>query len=29
MIVLGVMLFVIGGLSYKEYFCFRIFGLNV
>ena len=24
----GAMLFVIGGLSYKEYFCFRIFGLN-
>ena len=28
MIVLGAMLLVIGGLSYKEYFCFRIFGLN-
>lgn len=24
----GAMLLVIGGLSYKEYFCFRIFGLN-
>ena len=24
----GAMLFVIGGLSYKEYFCFRVFGLN-
>ncbi|STY60387.1 Uncharacterized integral membrane protein [Mannheimia haemolytica] len=22
------MLLVIGGLSYKEYFCFRVFGLN-
>lgn len=28
MIALGAMLLVIGGLSYKEYFCFRIFGLN-
>lgn len=27
-IALGAMLLVIGGLSYKEYFCFRIFGLN-
>ncbi|VEI46843.1 Uncharacterized integral membrane protein [Actinobacillus equuli] len=25
---LGAMLFTIGGLSYKEYFCFRVFGLN-
>lgn len=25
---LGGMLLVIGGLSYKEYFCFRVFGLN-
>lgn len=24
----GAILLVIGGLSYKEYFCFRIFGLN-
>lgn len=24
----GAMLLVIGGLSYKEYFCFRVFGLN-
>ena len=24
----GAKLFVIGGLSYKEYFCFRVFGLN-
>lgn len=24
----GAMLLIIGGLSYKEYFCFRIFGLN-
>ena len=26
--IFGAMLFVIGGLSYKEYFCFRVFGLN-
>lgn len=25
---LGAMLLIIGGLSYKEYFCFRVFGLN-
>ena len=25
---LGAMLLVVGGLSYKEYFCFRVFGLN-
>ena len=25
----GAMLFVIGGLSYKEYFCFRVFALNL
>ncbi|WP_150540167.1 DUF2301 domain-containing membrane protein [Actinobacillus vicugnae] len=28
LIALGAMLFTIGGLSYKEYFCFRVFGLN-
>lgn len=28
LLALGVMLLVIGGLSYKEYFCFRVFGLN-
>ncbi len=28
MLALGAMLLVIGGLSYKEYFCFRVFGLN-
>ncbi|QLB44044.1 DUF2301 domain-containing membrane protein [Mannheimia pernigra] len=28
LLALGAMLLVIGGLSYKEYFCFRIFGLN-
>ncbi|WP_018651210.1 DUF2301 domain-containing membrane protein [Actinobacillus capsulatus] len=28
LIALGAMLFSIGGLSYKEYFCFRVFGLN-
>lgn len=28
LIALGAMLLVVGGLSYKEYFCFRIFGLN-
>lgn len=28
LLALGAMLFTIGGLSYKEYFCFRIFGLN-
>lgn len=27
-IALGAMLLVVGGLSYKEYFCFRVFGLN-
>lgn len=29
LLALGAMLLVIGGLSYKEYFCFRVFGLNV
>lgn len=28
LLAIGAMLLVIGGLSYKEYFCFRIFGLN-
>ncbi|STY62506.1 DUF2301 domain-containing membrane protein [Mannheimia haemolytica] len=28
LLALGAMLLVIGGLSYKEYFCFRVFGLN-
>lgn len=28
LIALGAMLLVVGGLSYKEYFCFRVFGLN-
>lgn len=28
-IALGAMLLVVGGLSYKEYFCFRVFGLNL
>lgn len=28
LLALGGMLLVIGGLSYKEYFCFRVFGLN-
>lgn len=28
LIALGAMLLVVGGLSYKEYFCFRVFALN-
>ncbi len=28
LIATGAMLLAIGGLSYKEYFCFRVFGLN-
>ena len=28
LLALGAILLVVGGLSYKEYFCFRIFGLN-
>lgn len=28
LLALGAMLLVIGGLSYKEYFCFKVFGLN-
>lgn len=28
LLAMGAMLLVIGGLSYKEYFCFRIIGLN-
>lgn len=28
LLALGAMLVAVGGLSYKEYFCFRVFGLN-